>query len=168
MCTFVISIELPSDTCDMSQDDVSCTFDYGHMCAWDFGMATQNYWQVGSGLVGNGPYALNGSAAGEGFAYVDSSTLPFPNYPVEMDTRIVPPTNTKLTFWYHAFGHGVSSLSLLLKVGNDRYLLWTTHSSRRDWVQAEVEVCSDQSHQVRSSEQISSLMSDFISVNQSS
>ena len=127
---------------------MTCNFDNHHLCAWDFGVSAQNHWQVGSGLVGNGPYALNGSAAGVGFAYVDSSSLPYPNFPAVMATHIVPATNAILSFWYRAFGHGVASVSLLLEVGSNRYLLWSVHSGRRDWIHVEVEVCSAQAHKV--------------------
>lgn len=144
----LIKLELAGDTCDTTQDDVSCTFENGHLCAWDFAAATPNHWLLGMGPVGTGLYALEGAALGTGFAYVDSSVLPSPNVPAEMDTHPLPATNTQLSFWYRAFGHGVNSLTLLIEIGGSRYLLWSVHSGRRDWAHVEVDVCSTITHKV--------------------
>ena len=145
--TILVERGLPSDDCDNSL--VSCDFENGHLCGWDLEEGP-NRWKLGRGQTGDGLYAIDEAAQGEGFVYVDSSNLPFLHEPAEIDTQYQPPINSPLSFYFRAYGHGVVSLSLFLDINGTRYLLWSTLSARRDWQQASAEICSESIYKVLS------------------
>ena len=131
------------------QNSVSCDFEDGHLCGWDLEEGWPNHWRLSNGTVGAGPYALQGAAEGQGFVYVDSSALPSPGTPTEIDTHYQPAVESEFVFYYRAFGHGVASLVLFLDVEREsRYALWHAQSYGREWQRVQLGVCSIQSFKV--------------------
>ncbi|OQV23682.1 hypothetical protein BV898_02420 [Hypsibius exemplaris] len=141
----VVTFRNDGVTCDQSRDTVTCDFENNHYCAWDLiEEPWANSWELGRGLVGSGPYALNGTVNGEGFVFVDSSALPFPHQPAVLDTQyFATSVNSQLSFYYRAYGHGVVALTLFVELGNGtKYLIWSTPSDQRDWQYEELPVCA--------------------------
>ena len=140
-------------------DSVTCDFEADHLCAWDLAEGP-NRWKLGTGSVGTEPYGISGAepSQGVGYVYVDSSVLPYPHEPAEIDTHYQPPVRSQLSFYYRAYGFGVVSFQLFLQQDETRYLLWSVHSDRREWQRAEVEICSEITYKVRHSIRSKSFM----------
>ncbi|GAU88699.1 hypothetical protein RvY_01343 [Ramazzottius varieornatus] len=130
--------------------NVSCSFEDGDFCSWG-NTATPNRWKIGSGEGGEGPYAINGTAEGNGenFAFISSDNLPSASNTAPLISAEIAPANTNITFYYRIYGYGVVSLSLLARVEHENYdtqvyQLWNVVSSRREWQKATVSICFDE------------------------
>lgn len=126
---------------------MTCDFEDGGACGWH-NVDSRNYWKVASGLVGTGPYAINGTISGDKFLYLDSNDLPILSQSADLETSVLPPISSVVHFYYRAHGFGIASLSLFVEIKGLRYLLWQTGDTSRYWLQNSVSLCIDERFKV--------------------
>ena len=143
--------------------NVSCDFERD-FCSWG-NSAIANRWKIGS-EAGEGAYAINGSASGNGqnFAYISSDSIP-PMDSAALESPNTPPVNTNVTFYYRLYGYGAASLSLYARIEDvvsKRYLLWSAVSSKKEWQSATVAICINDYFTVSPSTTISQFIHNLL------
>ncbi|XP_068743296.1 protein SpAN-like [Montipora capricornis] len=134
--------------CGLGPND--CEFEAGGMCHWNPCQQSNccPYWELNTGATrspGTGPQGDHTSGSGN-YLYFEASSPAQPGQTSCFSSKLFPAGSCQLlTFWYHMLGRGIGELRVMVSGS----VVWRKSGEQGDkWIQASVEIQSDQEFQI--------------------
>ncbi|XP_068750270.1 MAM and LDL-receptor class A domain-containing protein 2-like isoform X2 [Montipora capricornis] len=134
--------------CGLGPND--CEFEAGGMCHWTSCQQSYccPYWKLNTGATrspGTGPQGDHTSGSGN-YLYFEASSPAQPGQTSCFSSKLFPAGSCQLlTFWYHMLGRGIGELRVMVSGS----VVWRKSGEQGDkWIQASVEIQSDQEFQI--------------------